>query len=143
MAERGGDAAERSGGRRWREALMESIWMKKGSSVVRWDLRWGRRWKGRVAILGWEERKAERWVDSAELTVGWTVMRVTWQPREERVAASRRKGRRWPMPEHGNRATWGDQRFAIASMLLGGGNTVRGSRMDIDALDSMSTASLK
>lgn len=44
------------------------------------------------------------WVDSDADTAGEEVIKVTRQFLEESMEARRRKGVRWPIPAHGNRA---------------------------------------
>lgn len=62
-------------------------------------------------MCGCEAKKVEIWSDSAADTVGLRVITVTVQPRAATVAARRRNGIKWPIPEQGNRATCGGAIF--------------------------------
>lgn len=68
-------------------------------------------------MCGCKAKNVDICSDSEAEIVGWRVITVTVQPRAAMVAARRRNGIKMPVPEQGNRATWGD---AISVLFFGG-----------------------
>ena len=115
MAETGWGKDSRRGGRRWTEWLIALNWVMKAFSLVESGPFSVRIWNSRRLMFGWLEKKLENEADSSAQTVGCVLMRVTVQFRDSSIAASRRKGFKWPILGLGKNTTWG----VSAAMLEG------------------------